>query len=283
MLSLSDNRTFVIAEIGINHNGDIDIAKQLIDVAKSAGCDAVKFQKRTPELHVKPELRDTLRDTPWGMMTHWDYRHKIEFSGAQYKEISAYCEDKKILFTASPWDIPAADLLHRLDVPFFKVASAAVTNVLLLDAVSRMGKPVIMSTGMSTLQEIRSAVWDFKKGFVPQIGLLACTSCYPCKSEDLNLERIHTLQHEFPNAVIGYSGHEPGLWTTLCAVAMGARIIERHITLDRTMRGSDHASSIEPGGLHLLMREIRNFERAHGDGVIGPRDCELPDMKRLRP
>lgn len=276
------NHTLVIAEIGINHNGDINIAKQLIDVAKSAGCDAVKFQKRTPELHVKPELKDTLRDSPWGMMTHWDYRHKIELSCNDYMELSSYCADKKILFTASPWDCIAAEFLFRLGVPFFKIASASVTNLTLLEQIACYQLPVIMSTGMSTLPEIRKAVYTLGTGFNKEIGLLACTSCYPCKPENLNLKRIHTLQGEFPKAVVGYSGHEPGLWTTLCAVAMGARIIERHITLDRTMKGSDHASSVEPGGIHLLVREIRNFAKAHGTGAIGPQECELPDMKRLR-
>ena len=175
-----------------------------------------------------------------------------------------------------------SQMYQRIGTPFFKVASAAVTNLVMLEQISTFGRPVIMSTGMSTLQEIRQAVITLHRSFTPEIGLLACTSCYPCKPADLNLKRIHPLKAEFPTAAIGYSGHEPGLWTTLCAVAMGARIIERHITLDRTMKGSDHASSVEPGGLHLLMREIRNFERAHGDGVIGVRECELPDMKRLR-
>ena len=274
--------TFVIAEIGVNHNGSMEIAKQLIDVAADAGCDAVKFQKRTPYMHVKLEQRDTLRATPWGQMTVWDYRHKIEFSPYQYMELSEYAEHKKVLFSASPWDIESADMLHSIRVPFFKVASAAVTNIPLLQAISVKGRPVIMSTGMSTLEEIRMAMHVLKGGVVPQIGLLACTSCYPCKAENLNLERIHTLKEEFPDAVVGYSGHEPGLWTTLCAVAMGARIVERHITLDRTMIGSDHASSIEPGGLVKLVKEIRQFELAKGDGHIGPQDCELPDIKRLR-
>ena len=277
------DKTFVIAEIGINHNGSLDIAKQLIDVAASAGCDAVKFQIRTPHMSLPPHLWEQERDTPWGeRMTYLAYRQRIELSPRDYLNITAYCAEKKILFSASAWDKNAADKLYAFSAPFVKIASASVTNLPLVQHVSRMGRPVVMSTGMSTLAEIQQAVFLLRAGMVPQIALLACTSTYPCKPEHLNLSRIHTLKAEFPDCVIGYSGHESGLGTTLCAVAMGAQIIERHITLDRTMKGSDHAASVEPGGLHLLMREIRNFAKARGTGVIGPQECEEADMVRLR-
>ena len=277
------DRTFFIAEIGINHNGNLDIAKQLIDVAASAGCDAVKFQIKTPHMSLPPHLWDQERDTPWGeRMTYLQYRQRMELSPSDYMTIVRYCAEKRILFSASAWDNNAADKLYAFEAPFIKIASASVTNLPLIQHISRMNRPVVMSTGMSTLAEIRQAVFLLRTGNVPQIGLLACTSTYPCRPEHLNLARIHTLKDEFPDCVLGYSGHEPGLWTTLCAVAMGAKIIERHITLDRTMKGSDHASSIEPVGLHLLMREIRTFAVALGTGDIGPQPCEAADIARLR-
>jgi len=277
------DKTFIIAEIGINHNGSLDMAKQLIDVAAEAGCDAVKFQKRTPHMSLPPQLWNQERDTPWGVrMTYLEYRQKIELGPRDYQEIVRYCGEKGILFSASPWDLNAADTVFCLGAPFIKVASASVTNLPLLNRIAEMGRPVVMSTGMSSLQEVRQAVYALRCGNVPQIALLACTSTYPCKPEDLHLERIHTLKEEFPDFLIGYSGHEPGLWTTLCAVAMGAKLVERHITLDRTMKGSDHAASIEPKGLQMLVREIRNFEKARGSGEIGVRACEEKDIKRLR-
>lgn len=276
------DRTFIIAEIGINHNGSLELAKQLIDVAVDAGCDAVKFQKRTPHMSLPPALWNVVRDTPWNQrMTYLEYRQKIELGPRDYQAIRDYCEDRQILFSASPWDCNAADTLFCLGVPFFKIASASVTNLDLIDHISRMGRPVVMSTGMSSLQDIRNAV--FKLYYrVPQLALLVCTSTYPAKAADLNLERINSFRHEFPNVIIGYSGHEPGLWTTLCAVAMGARIVERHITLDRTMPGTDQAASIEPPGLIKLVKEIRNFEIARGSGEIRVLDCEQASIKRLR-
>lgn len=283
LFSFPLDRTFVIAEIGINHNGSLEMAKQLIDVAAAAGCDAAKFQIKTPHMSLPPELWNQERDTPWGeRMTYLEYRQRMELSPRDYLEIVDYCRQKKIIFSASPWDRNAADKLSAFDAPFVKIASASVTNLPLIEHIANMGKPVVMSTGMSTLQEIRDAVFVLRRAKVPTIGLLVCTSTYPCKPADLHLSRIHSLGREFDDCVIGYSGHEPGLWTTLCAVAMGARIIERHITLDRTMKGTDHAASIEPSGLFLLMREIRNFEKARGNGSIGPQECEKADIKRLR-
>ena len=276
-------RTFIIAEIGINHNGSLDIAKQLIDVAVDAGCDAVKFQKRTPHLSLPPHKWNDVRDTPWGeRMTYLEYRQKIELGPLEYQVISAYCMANDIVFSASPWDCNAADTVYMLGAPFIKIASASVTDLNLVRHISKMHLPVVMSTGMSSLQEVRNAVYELRYSSVPQIALLVCTSDYPAKIADLNLNRIQTLQDEFRDCVIGYSGHEPGLWTTLCAVAMGARIVERHITLDRTLPGSDQAASIEPAGLKKLVKEIRNLDQARGSGEIRVLDCEQSQIKRLR-
>lgn len=283
MFRFPDNQTFVIAEAGINHNGSLHLALELIDAAVEAGADAIKFQTRTPHMSLHPDLWNQERDTPWGKrMTYLEYRQRIELSPKDYQTIVAHCEGRGIIFSSSPWDTNAADKVYALGAPFIKLASAAVTNLELVRHVAGMYRPVVMSTGMSSPKEIRAAVREMVRGTVPQIALLACTSSYPAKAEDLNLERIHTLQDEFTNCIIGYSGHEAGLWTTLCAVAMGARIVERHITLDRTLPGSDQAASIEPHGFKLLVREIRNFEKARGSGTIGVLDCERAQIARLR-
>jgi len=277
------NHTFVIAEIGINHNGDMDIAKRLIDAAKDAGCDAVKFQKRTPAESLPPHLWDVERDTPWGFrMTYLAYREKIEFSSKQYAELFEYAETADITMFASPWDVNAARTLHMMGMPLFKIASASVTNLDLVSEIARFRKPVIMSTGMCSKKDIWCAM-NILYPRAPLVGLLVCTSTYPAKPEDLNLNRIYTLREEFLDCMVGYSGHEPGLWTTLCAVAMGATIVERHITLDRAMLGSDQAASVEPAGFKLLVREIRNLEKARGSGEIRVLDCEQSSIKRLRP
>ncbi len=276
------NKTFVIAEIGINHNGSVDMAKQLIDAAVDAGCDAVKFQKRTPRMSLPPHLWDVVRDTPWGRrMTYLEYRERIELSGQDYRDLRAYCDQKDIWMSASPWDTNAANTVCEVGVPFIKIASASVTDLKLVEHIANFHLPVVMSTGMCDLTAISNAV-EVLYSSVPQLGLLVCTSAYPAKSEDLNLNRIRNLQREFPDCVVGYSGHEAGLWTTLCAVAMGARIIERHITLDRTMPGTDQAASIEPHGFKLLVREIRNLELARGSGELRVLDCDKPAIARLR-
>ncbi len=275
------DRTYIIAEVGINHNGNLETALDLITAAAEAGCDAVKFQMRTPELSLPKEMWDVQRDTPWGeVMSYIDYRKRIELGDEEYYEILNRCGLEGIDFGASPWDVPAALRLAELDPAFVKVASASLTNVAMLQRIARMHKPVIMSTGMSTVSEVMRAYHSLTPA--PQLGILACTSAYPARSEDLHLNRIHTLMNMFPEALVGYSGHEPGLWTTLCAVAMGARIVERHITLDRSMKGSDHGASVEPKGFQLLVREIRNFEQARGCGDLYVRDCEQKDLKRLR-
>ncbi|MDT0443693.1 N-acetylneuraminate synthase family protein [Streptomyces johnsoniae] len=270
---------YITGEIGINHNGDLENAFALIDAAAEAGCDAVKFQKRTPEICTPRDQWDIERDTPWGRMTYIDYRHRVEFGEEQYRAISEYCAERNIHWFASPWDTEAVEFLEQFDVPAHKVASASLTDDELLRALRATGRTVILSTGMSTPQQIRHAVEVLGS---ENILLCHATSTYPAKAEELNLRVIHTLQAEYPNVPIGYSGHETGLQTTLAAVALGATFVERHITLDRAMWGSDQAASVEPQGLTRLVRDIRIIEDSLGDGVKKVYDSELGPMKKLR-
>ena len=269
---------YIIGEIGINHNGDVEIAKKLIDAAVLAGCDAVKFQKRTPELAVPPEQRNVIRETPWGTMTYMDYRYRVEFGMDEYTAIDRHCRERGIHWFASCWDEPSVDFIEQFDPVCYKFASAALTDLPLLAHTQATGKPLIMSTGMSTMDEIEAGV-----GHLGQDNLLIAhsTSSYPCKNEELNLRMIPTLDQQF-DVPIGYSGHERGLQTTYAAVVLGAKFVERHITLDRTMWGSDQAASIEPGGLMRLVRDIRIIESALGDGVKQVYESELSSRKKLR-
>lgn len=269
---------FIIAEIGINHNGDIDIAKRLIDVAKVAGCDAVKFQKRTPELCVPTEQRDKMRDTPWGYMTYMEYRQKVEFGQAEYAEIDRYCQSKGILWHASCWDEPSVDFIDQFDVPCYKIASASLTDNNLLRHTRSKGQPIILSTGMSTLDQINQAVEAL--GTDDLIILHSC-STYPANYVDLNLRVIPGLRERY-EVPIGYSGHETGLPSSVAAVALGACVLERHITLDRSMWGSDQAASLEPNGISRLVRDIRLVEIALGDGFKRVVEGEIALIQRLR-
>lgn len=273
-----DHPTYIIAEIGINHNGDLNIAKRLIDAAVLAGCDAVKFQKRTPELCVPPEQRNILRETPWGLITYIEYRHKVEFGYDEYRAIDEYCRERGIAWFASCWDKPSVDFIEQFDPVCYKIASASLTDDELLRHINSKGRPMILSTGMSTMEEIRHAI-----SLLDQERLLIAhsTSSYPCKPEELNLRMIQTLQREF-DCPIGYSGHEVGLQTTLAAVVLGACFVERHITLDRAMWGSDQAASVEPHGFARLVRDIRIIEAAMGDGVKRVYESELQVINRLR-
>jgi N-acetylneuraminate synthase len=269
---------FIVAEIGINHNGDIELAKKLIDLAATSGCDAVKFQKRTPELCVPEEQKNLMRETPWGIMTYLEYRIHTEFNEEEYREIDRCCQDKGILWFCSCWDVPSIDFIERFNVPCYKIASASITDQKLLKRISKIGKPVILSTGMSTMKQIRDAVSLFDKN---KLIILHSTSSYPCSPDELNLKMIETLKNEF-NLTVGYSGHEVGLQSTYAAVVLGACLIERHITLDRAMWGSDQSSSIEPSGLRRLVRDIRIIENAMGDGIKKVYESEIPLIKRLR-
>ena len=270
--------TYVIGEIGINHNGDVDIARQLIEVAAEAGCHAVKFQKRTPEICVPKEQRDKIRQTPWGEMTYLEYKHRVEFGRDEYTEIAKICEENGLQWFASPWDVPSVEFLESFDVVAHKVASASITDHELLRALAATGKPIILSTGMSTIEEIDAAVEIFDRS---KLILLHSTSTYPMPPEEANLRTIITLRERY-GVPVGYSGHERGLQISLAAVTLGAVAVERHITLDRTMWGSDHAASLEPAGLQHLVRDIRVIEQALGDGVKRVFPGEEEPRKRLR-
>ncbi len=270
---------YVIAEIGINHNGSVKIAKELIEGAKQAGCDAVKFQKRTPELCVPKDQWSIERDTPWGRMSYIDYRHRMELSFDDYNEINDYCKKKDIDWFASCWDENSVDFIEQFDTPLLKVASASLTDHNLLRRKKSTGKPLIISTGMSTLEEIESAV---EITGTENILIAHSTSAYPCKLEELNLKVIQTLKEKFPEVPIGYSGHETGLAPTWAAVAMGACFVERHITLDRAMWGTDQAASVEVVGFHRLVENIRDIEKSIGDGVKRIYESEMGSRKKLR-
>ncbi len=270
---------FVVAEIGINHNGSLEVAKKLIDGAVLAGCDAVKFQKRTPELCVPKDQWYIERDTPWGRMTYIDYRHKVEFSSRDYREIDRYCKERHIEWFVSCWDEESVDFMERFDTPCYKAASASLTDHKLLAKMKSTGKPLIMSTGMSTMQEIERSLATVG---LDNLLVAHSTSTYPCPVDALNLKMIHTLKAMYPSVPIGYSGHEVGLSSTWAAVAMGATFVERHITLDRTMWGTDQAASVEIVGLVRLVSNIRDIERSLGDGIKRVHEGELAARKKLR-
>ncbi len=270
---------FVIAEIGINHNGSLELARKLIDGAVLAGADAVKFQKRTPEKCVPPDQWHVERETPWGRLPYIEYRRKIEFGEKEYSEIDLHCRRRGIPWFASCWDEDAVEFMQQFDPPCYKTASAALTDTGLLLKSRATGMPLIVSTGMSTQQEIEFAV-----GAVGRDNLLIAhsTSTYPCPPHELNLRMILTLKALYPECPIGYSGHEVGLSPTWAAVALGATFIERHITLDRSMWGSDQAASVEINGFRRLIANIRDVERALGDGVKKVYEEELDKRRMLR-
>lgn len=270
---------YIIGEIGINHNGSVEIAKKLIDGAVFAGVDAVKFQKRTPELCVPKDQWEIERDTPWGRMTYIEYRHKVEFDENQYKEIDDYCRDKGIDWFASPWDVEAAKFLEQFNPVCYKVASASLTDDELLNQMKKTGIPLMISTGMSTMEQVEEAV---KLTGTDNLMLAQSTSTYPCVIEELNLRVINTYKEKFPGVPVGYSGHETGLAPTLAAVALGASFIERHITLDRAMWGTDQAASVEIGGMFRLVKDIRDIETAMGDGVKKVYNSEQKSIVKLR-
>lgn len=270
---------YVIAEIGLNHNGDLSIAKALIDAAADAGAQAVKFQKREPSISTPAHMKDTLRDTPWGSMTYLDYRYRVEFDRERYIEIGDHATLLGLDWFASPWDEQSVEFLEDLAVVAHKVASASVTDVGLLRSLAATGKPVILSTGMSTLEQIDAAVEILG---VDRLVILHATSTYPLPAAEANLRTIDTLRNRFPGVPIGYSGHEPGLQISLAAVALGAVAVERHITLDRGMWGSDHAASLEPADFASLVRDIRIVSEALGDGVKRVFPGELAPLAKLR-
>ncbi|MBV9493068.1 MAG: N-acetylneuraminate synthase family protein [Acidobacteria bacterium] len=270
---------YVIAEIGINHNGSLDVAKRLIDGAVLAGADAVKFQKRTPELCVPRDQWDIERQTPNGKMRYIEYKRWIELNLDQYKEIDRYCRERNIQWFASCWDEPSVDFLEQFAPPVYKVASASLTDIPLLKKMKATGRPLMISTGMSTLDEIQAAVDTIG---TDNLMIAHATSSYPCPLEDLNLRMIDTLRTMYPTCPIGYSGHETGLAPTWAAVTLGATFVERHITLDRAMWGTDQAASVEIVGFVRLVGNIRDVERSMGDGVKRVTETEMQQRKKLR-
>jgi N-acetylneuraminate synthase len=275
---VGDNQPcFIVAEIGINHNGDIDLAKRLISVALAAGCDAVKFQKRSVEVVYTPEELAKPRENPFGP-TNRDLKYGLEFEQEEYEEIAAFCKSLKMLWFASPWDEGSVDFLERFNIPVYKIASASLTDDRLLQHVRATGKPIILSTGMSTYAEIDHAVQVLGK---EELVLMHATSTYPATYDELNLRAIPTMVARY-GVPVGYSGHETGIPTSVCAAALGACSVERHITMDRAMWGSDHAASLEPNGISRLVRDIRLWEQAKGDGIKRVYDREFPIIKKLR-
>lgn len=274
----SNQPTFVVAEIGINHNGDVEIAKKLIDAAADAGCDAVKFQKRTVEVVYTPEELTKPRENPFGD-TNGDLKRGLEFGKEEFDEIDVYCKKKNILWFASCWDEGSVDFIEQYNPPTYKIASASLTDDRLLKYTRATGKPIILSTGMSTLEMVRHAV-----KILGGDNLIIChaTSTYPCELEEINLSVIQEYQKLFPDIPIGFSGHERGILPTVAAAVMGATVVERHITLDRAMWGSDQAASVEPRGMELIVKYIREYEKAKGDGEKIIYESEKPIIEKLR-
>jgi N-acetylneuraminate synthase len=268
---------FVIAEIGINHNGDVGIAKRLIDIASLAGCEAVKFQKRTVDVVYTPEELARPRESPFGE-TNGDLKRGLEFGQEQYEQIDEYCRHKPIAWTASCWDEASVDFIDEFDPPFYKIASPSLTDDQLLRHTRSKGKPIVLSTGMSTLEQIDHAVDVLGK---EDLVLLHCCSAYPAMYPDLNLRVIPFLRDLY-GVPVGYSGHETGIASSVAAAALGACVVERHVTTDRSLWGSDHAASLEPNGITRVVRDIRLVEMALGDGVKAILPSEIPVMKKLR-
>ena len=268
---------FIVAEIGINHNGDLDTARKLISAAMLAGCDAVKFQKRTVDVVYTPQELAQPRPNPFGA-TNGDLKRGLEFGPEQYRAIDEYCRLHNILWFASCWDEASVDFMEQFNPPCYKIASASLTDDNLLRHHTRYGRPIILSTGMSTIEQIDHAVEILGSD---NLVLMHATSTYPSQLEELNLKGISTLKERY-GVPVGYSGHEVGLPTSVAATVMGACMIERHITLDRAMWGSDQAASVEPQGFAKLTRDIRAIEKAMGDGVKRVYESEVPVMNKLR-
>ena len=273
-----ENPVYIIAEIGINHNGDIKIAEDMIRAAKNAGVSAVKFQKRTPLLCVPPEERTKMRETPWGYITYLEYREHVEFGQEEYARIDKLCKELDIDWFASVWDEEAINFLEQFDPIAYKVPSASLTDNVLIDKLNATGRPIILSTGMSTMEEIRTSVAHFD---MDRLAITHATSAYPCDPKELNLRMVETLAAEF-DCPVGYSGHEVGLIPSVVAVGLGAKIVERHFTLDRAMWGTDQSASVEPSGMARLVKYIRVTEQALGDGVKKVYDSEIPSRNKLR-
>ena len=274
-------KTFIISEIGINHNGDINIVKKLIDSAYESGCDAVKFQKRNPDVCIPISQKEVMRETPWGEMSYVDYKHRMEFEKEEYDEIDIYCREIGIEWFASAWDLDSQEFLKQYNCKYNKIASPMLTHRNLLEVVAQEGKHTFISTGMSTIDQIEQAVKVFKNNNCP-FELMHSNSSYPMKPNEANLRCIKTLKEKF-NCDVGYSGHESsGYYISLAAAVLGATSIERHVTIARDMYGSDQAASLEPIGLVRLIRDIRMLDLILGDGVKKVYPSEVSVMKKLR-
>ena len=272
---------FMVAEIGINHNGSLDVAKRLIDATFACGWHCVKFQKRSPDLCVPENQKNTLRDTPWGKITYLEYRHKVEFNKKEYSYIDKYCKEKPINWTASVWDIPSLDFILAYEVPFIKIPSSKLIEHKLLQLASQSGKPIVLSTGMSTVEEIDKAVEVLEKYSNGNYILMHTNSVYPTPPDELNLRVINFLKDRY-KCIVGYSGHENNLEPTVVGVTLGARMVERHITLDHTMWGSDHAASLEVHGMDILHKRIKQVDTVLGNGVKRLTQNEMKVKEKLR-
>lgn len=272
---------FMIAEIGINHNGSVETTKKLIDAAFACNWHCVKFQKRTPEICVPDHQKDVLRETPWGKITYLEYRYKVEFERKEYDYIDKYCKEKPIYWTASPWDLPSLEFLLEYQPPFIKIPSAKITELEFIKNASKSGIPILISTGMSTVEEIDNAVNILEKNSNGNYVLMHTNSTYPTPPEELNLLTINFLKERY-KCIVGYSGHEYDLEPTVIAVALGASVVERHVTLDHNMWGSDHFASLEVHAMDLLYKRIKNVDVMLGDGVkkVTPKEMEV--RKKLR-
>ena len=273
-------KPYIIAEIGINHNGDLKNAKKLIDISVFAGCDSVKFQKRNPDICVPVEQKNIIRDTPWGDMTYLEYKYRIEFGNKEYDEIDRYCKEKEIDWFASAWDLDSQEFLKQYNCKYNKIASAMVTNEILLHRVAEEKKYTFISTGMSTLKEIDKAVEIFRS-YGCEFELMHCNSSYPTEDFNSNLNCIKTLREGF-DCNVGYSGHEKGIQITLAAVASGVTSVERHITIDKYMYGSDQFASVNPMDLLKMCKIVRIIESAMGDGKKTLREEEKKTLSSLR-
>jgi N-acetylneuraminate synthase len=272
---------YMIAEIGLNHNGDLQIAKKLIDASFATNWDCVKFQKRTPEICVPEHQKTVMRDTPWGRMTYLEYRYRVEFEKGQYDYIDRYCREKPIAWTASIWDLKSLEFLLQYDIPFIKIPSAKLTESEFLVESGKSGKPVVLSTGMSKVEEIDAAVEILEKYAKSNYVLMHTNSSYPAPHEELNLRVINFLKERY-KCIVGYSGHEYDLEPSVIAVSLGANLIERHVTLDHNMWGSDHFASLEVHAMDMLRKRIKTMSEMLGDGIKKITEKELEVRKKLR-
>ncbi len=272
---------FFIAEIGLNHNGDVQIAKKLVDAAFACGWQCVKFQKRTPDICVPEHQKNVLRQTPWGKITYLEYRYRVEFGSEEFSYINAYCNEKPILWTASPWDLPSLDFLLKYDVPLIKIPSAKLTEYGILESAAQSGKPIFLSTGMSTVEEIDNAVNILEKYSKGNYVIMHTNSSYPTPNEELNLNVINFLKKRY-DCLVGYSGHEYGVEPSVISAVLGAVVIERHVTLDHKMWGSDHFASLEIEGMFKLSKRIQSLNQILGDGKKIVTKSEINVRKKLR-